>query len=224
VVCTAHPESNKFQIIVADAVVTPPPTQVVCFRKAGRPTSFLSEGFKTAGRFHCLFAGLERFLRQMCTAPGCCRPNRWRYVKAVPWWNGRESRSHAAQSFRASTQPFDFRTSINRARNVSPTQQYPSSFHPSKYLCPSALTAEDTESYSHRKTWSPIKLTRCSHSGLWIALSERASILLPAHPKPLVCIKSRAFSPLVRSTYQYIAIHHWSTLSLVYLHVQIVRI
>jgi len=60
VVCTAHPESNKFQIIVADAVVTPPPTQVVCFRKAGRPTSFLSEGFKTAGRFHrlcSLFAG-----------------------------------------------------------------------------------------------------------------------------------------------------------------------
>jgi hypothetical protein len=161
---SALPESNKFHFIVADAVVTPPPTQVACFRKAGRPTSFLSEGFKTAGRFHrrcSLFAGLERFLRQMCTAPGCCRPNRWRYVKAVHWWNGRESRSHAAQSFRASTQPFDFRTSMNRARNVSPTQQYPSSFHPSKYLCPSALTAEDTESYSLRKTWSPIKLTRC---------------------------------------------------------------
>lgn len=140
----------------------------------------------------------------MCTAPGCCCPNRWRCVKAVPWWNGRESRSHAAQSFRASTQPFDFRTSMNRARNVSPIQQYPSSFHPSRYLCPSALTAEDTESYSHRKTWSPIKLTRCSHSGLWIALSERASILLPAHPKPFVYIKSPVFCPLVWSTYQYI--------------------
>ena len=133
VVCTAHPESNKFQIIVADAVVTPPPTQVVCFRKAGRPTSFLSEGFKTACSFHRLcsfFAGLERFLRQMCTAPGCCCPNRWRCVKAVPWWNGRESRSHAAQSFRASTQPFDFRTSINRARKVSPN----SILHPSTRL------------------------------------------------------------------------------------------
>ena len=30
------------------------PTQVVCFRKAGRPTSFLSEGLKTAGQFHRL--------------------------------------------------------------------------------------------------------------------------------------------------------------------------
>ena len=46
-ICTAQPKSNKFHFIVADAVVTPPPTQVVCFRKAGRPTSFLSEGFKT---------------------------------------------------------------------------------------------------------------------------------------------------------------------------------
>ena len=146
----------------------------------------------------------------MCTAPGCCRPNRWRCVKAVLGRNSRESRSHAAQSFRASTQPFDFRTSMNRARNVSPTQQYPSSFHPSKYLCPSALTAEDTESYRLRKTWSPIKLTRGSHSGLWIALSERASILLPAHPKPFVYIKSPVFCPLVWSTYQYIAIHHYS--------------
>jgi len=45
VICTAQPKSNKFHFIVADAVVTPPPTQVVCFRKAGRPTS--SEGFKT---------------------------------------------------------------------------------------------------------------------------------------------------------------------------------
>ena len=58
VVCTAHPESNKFQIIVADAVVTPPPTQVVCFRKAGRPTSFLSEGLKTAGPF-CWFGKIS---------------------------------------------------------------------------------------------------------------------------------------------------------------------
>ena len=47
VICTAQPKSNKFHFIVADAVVTPPPTQVVCFRKAGSPTSFLSEGFKT---------------------------------------------------------------------------------------------------------------------------------------------------------------------------------
>lgn len=45
---------------------------------------------------------------------------------------------------------------------MAPIQQYPSSFHPSKQLCPPALTAEDTESYSLRKTWSPIKLTRCS--------------------------------------------------------------
>ena len=44
---SALPEPNKFHFIVADAVVTPPPTHVVCFRKAGRPTSFLSEGFKT---------------------------------------------------------------------------------------------------------------------------------------------------------------------------------
>ena len=219
-ICTAQPESNKFHFIVADAVVTPPPTQVVCFRKAVGGI----ENCRSIPSALLPFAGLERFLRQMCTAPDCCCPNRWRCVKAVPWWNGRESRSHAAQSFRASTQPFDFRTSINRASNVSPTQQYPSSFHPSKYLCPSALTAEDTEFYSLRKTWSPIKLTRCSHSGLWIALSERASILLPAHPKPLVYIKSPVFCPLFWSTYQYIAIHHWSTLSLVYLHVQIVRI
>ena len=48
-------------------------------------------------------------------------------------WNGRESRFHAAQSFRASTQPFDFRTSMNGARNVSPIQQYPASLHPSKF-------------------------------------------------------------------------------------------
>jgi len=54
VICTAQPKSNKFHFIVADAVVTPPPTQVACFRKAGRPTRFLSEGFKTAGRFHRL--------------------------------------------------------------------------------------------------------------------------------------------------------------------------
>jgi len=131
VVCTARVEQISFHCGRRCGHAAPDPSSL--FSQGWPPdtvTGFLSEGFKTAGRFHRLCSGLERFLCQMCTTPGCCRPNRWQCVKAVPWWNSRESRSHAAQSFRASTQPFDFRTSINRARKVSPN----SILHPSTRL------------------------------------------------------------------------------------------